>query len=308
MLRAHGEERRALPGDVLFRVGDGTYPFIAIVEGEAAVLDPNGDEVVRHGAHGFLGELNLLSGPTVDLTAVVTQPMRYIAVERDALRTLLLEDALLGDVVLSAFVRRREVLQRLDGIGIEILGPHHSGTTRGSARLHHPSAGAISRAPGIGPELAQREEVDLLVLDGGPRRPRRRGVRRVEGLDTLVVEGTALGGQAPISRRIENLLGFPAGISGAEPTSRAITQARKFGARTATPARSSPSCTPAATCARRCRLPRPLRRRGARPQRDRRAARRRRPARGGHAARRRPPAGPLRVPLPRRRAVHGLAR
>ena len=59
-----------------------------------------------------------------------------------------------------------------------------------------------------------------------------------EGLDTLVVEGTALGGQAGASRRIENYLGFPAGIAGSELTSRAVTQARKFGARTATPYRA----------------------------------------------------------------------
>jgi thioredoxin reductase (NADPH) len=59
-----------------------------------------------------------------------------------------------------------------------------------------------------------------------------------EGLNTLVVESAALGGQAGTSRRIETHLGFPAGISGAELTSRAITQARKFTARTATPYRA----------------------------------------------------------------------
>lgn len=48
----------------------------------------------------------------------------------------------------------------------------------------------------------------------------------------------ALGGQAGTSRRIENNLGFPAGISGSELTSRAITQARKFGTRSATPYRA----------------------------------------------------------------------
>src|SRR5438445_654067 len=47
-----------------------------------------------------------------------------------------------------------------------------------------------------------------------------------------------LGGQAGSSRRIENSLGFPAGISGTELTSRAVSQARKFGARPATPYRA----------------------------------------------------------------------
>ncbi len=59
-----------------------------------------------------------------------------------------------------------------------------------------------------------------------------------EGLDTLVIESTALGGQAGTSRRIENYLGFPTGISGSELTTRAIAQARKFAARTATPYRA----------------------------------------------------------------------
>ncbi len=59
-----------------------------------------------------------------------------------------------------------------------------------------------------------------------------------EGLETLVVESTGLGGQAGTSRRIENYLGFPAGITGTELTSRAVTQARKFNARTATPYRA----------------------------------------------------------------------
>jgi thioredoxin reductase (NADPH) len=92
MLALHGEERTAAVGDVLFRVGDARYPFIAILEGEAAILDAAGHEIVRHGASGFLGEMNLMTGQTVYLTAVVTQPMRYIAVDRDELRPLLFED------------------------------------------------------------------------------------------------------------------------------------------------------------------------------------------------------------------------
>jgi thioredoxin reductase (NADPH) len=278
-LRRHGEERRAEIGEVLFRVGDRRYPFIAILEGEAAILDANDNEVVRHGPSGFLGELNLLSGQTVYLTAVATRPMRYIAVEREALRSLLLEDAALSDVVLSAFVRRRELLQQRDGIGVEIVGPRSSEATRrtidwvrrnrvphvwrntdaedaaalitdvapdrlplvvlpGGQRLHRPSPGEISRALGVGLELGPREEVDLAIVGGGPGGLGAAVYGASEGLETLVLEGTALGGQAGSSRRIENYLGFPAGVSGSELTSRAISQARKFGARTATPYRA----------------------------------------------------------------------
>src|SRR3569833_1971644 len=103
-LAAVGEERTANVGDVLFRVGDARYPFIAIREGEAAVLDPAGHEIVRHGPSGFLGEMNLLTGQTVYLTAVATKPMRYVAVAREALRDLLFEDGPLSALVLSTFI------------------------------------------------------------------------------------------------------------------------------------------------------------------------------------------------------------
>jgi thioredoxin reductase (NADPH) len=265
-----GEKRTAGVGDVLFRVGDATYPFIAIEDGEVAILDAAGNEIVRHGPSGFLGELNLLSGQTVFLTAVVTEPLRYIAVERDKLRALLLEDGPLSDLVLSTFITRREALQRVQGIGIEIVGPQASEATMrmldfaranrlpytwenapppddaepplvrlpGGPELQHPSTGQVLRALGIGRELAPQEEVELLVVGGGPAGLGAAVYGASEGLDTLVVEATALGGQAGSSRRIENYLGFPAGISGSELASRAVAQARKFGARPATPYRA----------------------------------------------------------------------
>src|SRR6476659_9093753 len=100
------------------------------------------------------------------------------------------------------------------------------------------SPGEVSRARGIGRELAPREEVDLLVVGAGPAGLGAAVYGASEGLDTLVVESTGLGGQAGTSRRIENYLGFPAGVSGSELTRRAVTQARKFNARMATPFRA----------------------------------------------------------------------
>jgi thioredoxin reductase (NADPH) len=265
-----GEERSASVGDLLYQVGDHIYPFIAILEGEVAIIDAAGNELVKHGPSGFLGELNLLSGQTVFVSALVTAPLRYIAVERAALRSLLNENGPLSDLLLSTFISRREALQGVQGIGLEIVGPRGSEPTMrlldfaranrlpytwqetappdggalplvrlpGGGELHGPSAGQVLRALGIGLELAPREEVDLLVVGAGPAGLAAAVYGASEGLDTLVIESTALGGQAGSSRRIENYLGFPAGISGTELTSRAVTQARKFNARTATPYRA----------------------------------------------------------------------
>ena len=276
-----GEERTAAAGDLLYRIGDRSYPFIAIIDGEVSIQDAAGNELARHGPSKFLGEMNFLSGQTVFLTAVATRPTRYIAVSRDVMRPLLFDDGPLSDLVLSAFIARREALQAVQGIGVEIIGPRTSVTTMrlvdfvrtsrfpftwrepahdeqaaalldgldadrllplvllpGGEQLRNPSHGQVSRILGVGLELAPSERVDLLVVGGGPAGLGAAVYGSSEGLDTLVIESTVLGGQAGSSRRIENYLGFPAGISGMELTSRAVTQARKFGARTATPYRA----------------------------------------------------------------------
>jgi thioredoxin reductase (NADPH) len=265
-----GSERTADAGDVLYRVGDKSYPFIAIREGEVAIVDAAGREIIRHGPSRFLGELTLLSGQTVFVGAVVTKPLRYVAVDRDAIRDLLFEDGPLSDLVLSTFIARREALQTVEGLGLQIVGPHSSAATMrmlqfvrsnrlpftweddapaegeaplvrlpGGPELHAPSNGQVLRAIGIGRELQPREEVDLLVVGAGPAGLGAAVYGASEGLDTLIIESTVLGGQAGSSRRIENYLGFPAGITGTELTSRAVTQARKFGARPASPFRAT---------------------------------------------------------------------
>jgi thioredoxin reductase (NADPH) len=280
LLAERGEELTAKVGEKLYEIGDATYPFIAILEGEVTVLDGAGHEIVRHGASGFLGEVNLLSGQSVFVTAVVTQPLRYIALPREDLRALLFDDPSLSDLILGALVERRELLQQRQGIGPEIIGPRDSADTRrllefaraqrlphtwvdpteatedagsaaepsvsamplvrlpGGLELINPSNGELSRALGIGRELAPREEVDLLIIGGGPAGLGAAVYGASEGLDTLIVESRSIGGQAGTSRRIENYLGFPAGISGNELLSRAATQARKFGARLASPYRA----------------------------------------------------------------------
>ncbi len=281
-LAARGEERTAAAGDFLFRIGDARYPLIVVLEGEAAILDGAGEEIARQGPGGFLAEMSLMTGQTVFVDGVATSPMRYIAVDREELRPMMFEDGALADVLLHTFMRRREILQDREGVGLEVIGPRSSASTRrlidyarrarlphvwrdterehdpaaeaiiaelepdelplvrlpGGSELRNPSNGQLSRAVGIGLELGSREEVDLAVIGGGPAGLGAAVYGASEGLDTLLVEGSALGGQAGISRRIENYLGFPGGITGAELTSRAITQARKFGARTATPYRA----------------------------------------------------------------------
>ncbi len=78
-------------------------------------------------------------------------------------------------------------------------------------------------------------DYDLVIVGGGPAGLAAAVYASSEGLSTLVVEGDAPGGQAGGSARIENYLGFPSGLSGADLARRSATQARRFGAEILTP-------------------------------------------------------------------------
>jgi thioredoxin reductase (NADPH) len=87
----------------------------------------------------------------------------------------------------------------------------------------------------VADELGLRAQVDgqsfdVVVLGGGPAGLATAVYASSEGLSTLVVERFAPGGQAGTSARIENYLGFPTGLTGADLARRATLQARKFGA------------------------------------------------------------------------------
>jgi thioredoxin reductase (NADPH) len=88
------------------------------------------------------------------------------------------------------------------------------------------------------PNKTAKKAWDCLIVGGGPGGLGAAVYAATEGLSTILVDAVALGGQASTSSRIENYLGFPAGISGSDLADRAIAQARRFGLRTAVPERA----------------------------------------------------------------------
>ncbi len=95
--------------------------------------------------------------------------------------------------------------------------------------LRQPSGPELADAVGLSTRPAQ-EFYDLIVIGGGPAGLGAAVYGASEGLRTVIVERKATGGQAGTSSRIENYLGFPDGVSGAQLTDRARRQALKFGA------------------------------------------------------------------------------
>jgi thioredoxin reductase (NADPH) len=132
VLAEHGERRGTQPGEVLCRQGDPSCDFFVILEGKVAVvdeLDDPGHPIRVHGPGRFLGELSLLMGQAVLLTAIVREPGEVLAVPVDRLRALVAHDTALGDLILRAFLIRRSILVGL-GTGLRIVGSRYSSDTR----------------------------------------------------------------------------------------------------------------------------------------------------------------------------------
>jgi len=215
-------------------------------------------------------------------TAVVREPGEVLVVPVERLRALVTHDTVLGDIVLHAYLLRREMLIGLEA-GFQIVGSRYSPDTRrlrefaARNRLSHrwidleddEEAEALLKGLGVAPEetpvviwrgnevlrnpsneelaetigLRERsvaEDVwDLLVVGTGPAGLAAAVYGASEGLGTVALDAVATGGQAGTSPKIENYLGFPSGISGAELAARAEIQAEKFGARISVPAEST---------------------------------------------------------------------
>jgi thioredoxin reductase (NADPH) len=283
VLRRMGRARRVEVGDVLFRAGDPAYELTVIESGRLAVVDHYGEPdertIVTHGAHHFLGELNLLTGQRAYLTAVTVEPGVVYQVSREALRTVLAQEPTLSEIIMRALLLRRSILLG-SHVGLRVIGSRYSPDTRrlleflarvrvplqwldterdeaaelllqqagvtpeqtpvvilhGHRLLRNPGNGELAgalglvRAPDINADL-----VDLLVVGAGPSGLAAAVYGASEGLTTRVVDSVGIGGQAGTSTRIENYLGFPAGVSGSELAARAAVQAEKFGARLTAP-------------------------------------------------------------------------
>ena len=146
-----------------------------------------------------------------DFAARNRLPHRFFDIERDAIS--------------------RSLLRQLDvtpqDLPIVIVG--------GGRVLRNPSNAELAEATGLRTGPQRRYVQDLVVVGAGPAGLAAAVYAASEGLSTVVLDSVSTGGQAATSSRIENYLGFPAGISGAELADRAVIQARKFGARITVP-------------------------------------------------------------------------
>jgi thioredoxin reductase (NADPH) len=167
-LAKFGTERAVEYGDVLFRAGDATYDFMVVLEGEVEIVrpDPVGETViVTHGPGRFLGELNLLTGQRLFLTARVVRPGRVIVITQTEFRRLMSSKPDLADVIFRALVDRRDRLRAGPGsAAIRIIGSRYSGEAMALR-----SFAARSRLVHQWIDLEDADDVDVLLASIGLR-------------------------------------------------------------------------------------------------------------------------------------------
>ena len=118
------------------------------------------------------------------------------------------------------------------------LTQHEPGVILGAdTRLTDPTPRKVAQYLGMDLDICAQRNYDLLIVGGGPAGVAAAVYAGSEGIEALVIEDTAVGGQAGTSSRIENYMGFPTGISGTDLTWRGQVQAMKFGTRFVMPRR-----------------------------------------------------------------------
>ncbi|MDB5319729.1 MAG: trxB [Phycisphaerales bacterium] len=277
-------------GEAAFRAGQANCDFFVIESGLLDIFNPAAENalVVTHHPGEFSGDIDMLTGRPVIVTAIARGPTRVLRVQSNQMRKLLSMMPSLGEKLLIAFQVRRDLLVRSGLAGLKIVGPASckettlareflyrnfvpfsyldSASAEGAATLaawgsprktpaiqcssgqilQNPSLRELARAAGIWRDCPT-SSVDLIVVGAGPAGISCAVYASSEGLATLVLDRLGPGGQTSGSSKIENFIGFPAGLTGADLATRGMLQMLKFGATLVTPInvdRLEPAATP----------------------------------------------------------------
>jgi thioredoxin reductase (NADPH) len=265
-------------GEIVFRVGQAEIDLVIVESGAVEILNPtDGNRViVVHGPGQFAGDIDVLTGRPVIVTAKARGQTRVLCIPNEQIRSLLNRVPSFGEKLMHAFTHRRKLLMQSGTLGLRVVGPgrcRDTNTVReflyknfvpftwfdtetDSGREMFKSLGSPKKTPAIecgdgrvllNPSLrtlaneagiwrhCPSEDVDFAIVGAGPAGIAAAVYAASEGLSTLMLDRLGPGGQAGGSSRIENFIGFPAGLSGAELATRGVLQMLKFGARIVAP-------------------------------------------------------------------------
>src|SRR5580658_1803793 len=268
-LQAYGNQESFPAGAVLYTHGDRKIDMFVILEGEVEIYLPSTEDdakvFARYRKQNFTGEFNLLNSQGALVEARTIAPSRLLRISRTRFERLMRMEGDIANVIVAACIWRRIGIVKAASGGVILQGrsgddqmmllqrffvrnnyPHRIVNVSAEDTEHDRaplpavilSDGRTTRRPSI-PELADELGIaelpdpemtcDVAVVGAGPAGLAAAVYAASEGLCTTVIEGMAPGGQAGASSKIENYLGFPAGISGQQLATRAQLQALKFG-------------------------------------------------------------------------------
>ena len=270
------------PGDTLFEAGETDFKFYIVKSGEVDIIahGPNQDLVVTtHEAGEFTGDIDILTRRPSIVSGIAKTQCEVYEISSEDLRRILNEIPRVSDVLLRAFLMRRQLIEESGLAAARVVGSRYSKDTHrireflsrnrvpfawidlesdsqvdkvltqfqispeetpvvicgGGRLLRNPSNTELANCLGIRKPL-NNVVYNLAIVGAGPAGLAAAVYGASEGLKTLILDRIGPGGQAGTSSKIENYMGFPTGLSGADLAARAVVQAHKFGATLTAPA------------------------------------------------------------------------
>ena len=274
-------------GTVVFKAGQRDMDLYIVESGKLDILNPwNQERIALHKSGEFAGDIDVLTRRPTVVTCVARGETRLLHVPSEKVRDLLLKLPQVSEKLLAAFQARRVLLAAHENIGLKVYGGAECAKTNlirefldknfvpycwyrresvggcgsenseesgapvvdcgGGMVLTAPSLHDLARCAGVWHGCPE-EAVDLAIIGAGPAGMSAAVYAASEGLSTLVLDRLGPGGQAAASSKIENFIGFPAGLSGTELATRSVLQMLKFGAQIVAPVcivRMEPASSP----------------------------------------------------------------
>ncbi len=263
-LARHAADLYLEPGDWLIREGEEPR-FFVVIEGELeAIKDIVGQRQVlgRSFPGEFSGETPIFMGTASIVSVRAVSKCRVARFERQQLQEIVRDSPSAGEIIFQTMTSRFAMAQKLareaPSSRVHISGSKYDNHCRAiraflsanriqydwspsitepetgitvsveGTPLENPTVRRVAEALGF-QTVPKYQQYDIIIAGAGPAGMAAAVYSASEGLKVLLVERFAAGGQAGTSSRIENYLGFPAGISGDELTERALKQAKQFG-------------------------------------------------------------------------------